>query len=460
MGEPVTWCHRMVVCAKKNGKPRRTIDFQALNLHATRETSHTPSPFHQARSIPSKTKKTVFDCWNGYHSIPLHADDRHLTTFITPWGRCRYKTAPQGYIASGDGYSRRFDEIVSHVPNKTKCVDDTLLWEVNLHKSFFQAVDWLDLCGHHGITLNPEKFVFGADTEEFAGFEITPDSVRPCKKYLNAIINFPKPTNITDIRSWFGLVNQVSYAFAATERMLPFRELLKPGSTFLWNDELDNLLEESKSVIVSEIEEGVRIFDKQKPTCLATDWSKDGIGFWLFQKHCTCTSTLPFCCPTGWKVTLVGSGFTHPAESRYAPIEGEALAIADSLDKARFFVLGCSDLTIAVDHKLLLKILGNRLLEDIPNGRLRNLKEKTLRYRFKIVHIPGVKHLAADALSRHPTGSTNPDKMLLPDDVAATTESTAQFPFNNPGHLLLAGIRCQEPPHTPTSDDQLQSYAK
>ena len=39
--EPVTWCHRMVVSAKKNGKPRRTVDFQALKLHSTRETHHT-----------------------------------------------------------------------------------------------------------------------------------------------------------------------------------------------------------------------------------------------------------------------------------------------------------------------------------------------------------------------------------------------------------------------------------
>ncbi|CAB4009714.1 Hypothetical predicted protein, partial [Paramuricea clavata] len=208
-----------------------------------------------------------------------------------------------------------------------------------------KAVDWLDLCGHHGIILNPEKFVFGADTVEFAGFEITPDSVRPCKKFLNAILNFPKPTNITDIRSWFGLINQVSYAFSSTERMLPFRELLKPGSTFHWTPELNTLFEESKSVIVSEIERGVQIFDKSERTCLATDWSKNGIGFWLFQKHCTCDSTDTFCCPTGWKVTLVGSRFTHAAESRYAPIEGEALAVADALDKARFFVkTGCTDL--------------------------------------------------------------------------------------------------------------------
>ena len=200
VGEPVTWCHRMVVCAKKNGKPRHTFDFQALNVHAARETHHTQSPFHQARSIPSGKKKTVFDYWNGYHSIPLHEEDRYLTTFITPWGRCRYKTAPQGYIASEDGYSRRFHELVSHIPNKTKCIDDTLLWSDNLTESFFQAVAWLDLCGHHGITLNPDKFVFGADTVEFTGFEITPHSVRPCKKYLDAIRNFPTPANTTDIQ--------------------------------------------------------------------------------------------------------------------------------------------------------------------------------------------------------------------------------------------------------------------
>jgi len=89
IGEPVTWCHRMVVCAKKNGPPRRTVDFQPLNTHVTRETHHTQSPYHQVRSVPLSSNKTVSDAWNGYHSIPLREKDRHLTTFITPWGRYR-----------------------------------------------------------------------------------------------------------------------------------------------------------------------------------------------------------------------------------------------------------------------------------------------------------------------------------------------------------------------------------
>jgi len=95
----------------------------------------------------------------------------------------------------------------------------------------------------------------------------------------------------------------------------------------------------------------------------------------------------PFCCPTRWKVALVGSRFTHSAESRYAPIKGEALAVADALEKSRYFVLGCSDLIVVVDHKALLKIFHDRALENVTNTRLQNLKEKTLRYSFKMIHI-------------------------------------------------------------------------
>ena len=374
-GTPVTWCHRMVIGAKKNGKPRRTVDLQALNASATRET--TPrDPFTKRDRCLMEQKKTVCDAWNGYHAVPLHPDDRHLTTFITPWGRYRYRSAPEGYVASGDGFTLRFDEIVAHIPNKTKCIDDTLLWADNIEQAFWQAVQWLDTYGRNGITQNPDKFVFAKDTVEFAGFEISPTSVKPCSNVLQAIKDFPIPMNVTDIRSWFGLVNQVAYAFAVADHMQPFRGLLKPDQPFAWTEHLDHLFKQSKIVIINQIRHGVEIFDQSRPTCLATDWSKEGLGYWLVQKHCDCAGVRPFCCKSGWKVVLMGSRFTHGAESRYAPIEDEALAVVDALDKARHFTLGCSDLMVAVDHKPLIKVLGDRALDDIPNPRLRNIKEK------------------------------------------------------------------------------------
>ena len=126
IGEPVTWCHRIVICAKKDGSPRQT-DLPSLNTNAAREAHQTRSPFLQARSVPRNKKKTVFHCWNGYHSIPLHEYEHHLTTFITSWGHYCFRVAPQDYISSVDGYTCHFDEIVSDVQKMTKCVDDSLL---------------------------------------------------------------------------------------------------------------------------------------------------------------------------------------------------------------------------------------------------------------------------------------------------------------------------------------------
>ena len=157
IGEPVTHCARMVITRKKDGNPRRCVDYQQLNKYTTRETHHTMSPFHQATLFPPNTKKTVTDAWNGYHSVPIHKDDHHYTTFITPWGRYRYRNLPQGLISAGDGYTRRYDEIVVDIPDKTKCIDDVGMWAEDIEKSFFQTCRWMDRCGRHGITQNPKN---------------------------------------------------------------------------------------------------------------------------------------------------------------------------------------------------------------------------------------------------------------------------------------------------------------
>ena len=432
IGTPVTWCSRMVIAAKKSGEPRRTVDFQGLNKHAVRETHHTQSPSHLARSIPPNTYKTTLDAWNGYHSIPLHPDDSHFTTFITPWGRYRYRVAPQGFISSGDNYTKRYDEILTDIPRKIKCIDDTILWDESIEEAFYHTIDFLDTCGKNGVVLNTKpKFGFALKTVVFAGFEISPYTVSPCPKSVEAIQLFPIPKNITDIRSWFGLVNQISYAFAVAPQMAPFRSLLKPGAKFVWTETLQQAFQQSKQVIINDIKKGVEIYDKDLPTCLVTDWSKEGIGYWLLQKHCNCSSRQPLCCKSGWRVTLIGSRFTTGAESRYSPVEGEALAIVDALDKARHYVLGCPDLTIATDHNPLVKLFGDRSLEAIPNPRLLRLKERSLRYKFQIKHIPGVRNAAADALSRHPVGN---------QDVVEQHQET--FPV----HMTsLAAIRTLEP---------------
>ena len=54
-GTPTEWCARMVVAAKKNGDPRRTVDLQQLNKATLRETHHTPTPFSIVSITPTHT---------------------------------------------------------------------------------------------------------------------------------------------------------------------------------------------------------------------------------------------------------------------------------------------------------------------------------------------------------------------------------------------------------------------
>lgn len=82
-----------------------------------------------------------------------HLDDHHLTTSITPWVRYWYKMVHQGYTASDNSYSWWF-LMRSSPTSPTKKSASNTLWADNLTESFFQAVDWLDLCGHHGIAID------------------------------------------------------------------------------------------------------------------------------------------------------------------------------------------------------------------------------------------------------------------------------------------------------------------
>ena len=74
------------------------------------------------------------------------------------------------------------------------------------------------------MIFNGDKFQFGQNTVDFAGLEITDYGVRPSKKFLEAIRNFPRPKNITEMRSFFGMINQVCYAFSMSKIMEPFRQ--------------------------------------------------------------------------------------------------------------------------------------------------------------------------------------------------------------------------------------------
>ena len=174
LGLQPTWMAKMLIQPKKDGRPRRVVDMSALTKVAKRELHHTRSPFKAACSVPGGVLKTTLDCVDGYHGVEM--------SFITEWGAFRYRRVPQGFGPSGDGYTRRTDDILSATPDKPgivdmeKIVDDILIWSENIEEAFFRVCNVLSHAGKHGMVKNA-AYLPALPLNEVSAFLFLGDSI-------------------------------------------------------------------------------------------------------------------------------------------------------------------------------------------------------------------------------------------------------------------------------------------
>ena len=214
-----------------------TVDLSTLNKFCRRETFASETSFKLARRVPSNTWKTVTDAWNKYHSVPLRESDLILPPSLHHLDAGDIQGHPRfpffrRWLQSS---LRRYFDFM----RKELCVDDTVFFDENLEEHWWHTIQFLTLMGRSGIVLNPSKFQFAQRSVDFAGFRISESCLEPLPKYLNAIQQFPTPKNIKDIRSWFGLINQVANYAKIRDLMAPFKPFLSPKRKFEWNDNLD-----------------------------------------------------------------------------------------------------------------------------------------------------------------------------------------------------------------------------
>lgn len=107
MTEPTEWVNALVAVEKpKTGKLRVCLDTRPLNKAIQRP--HYPLPILDDIT-PRLALKQYFSLLNarsGYWTIKLSHESSMLTTFITVFGRCRFKRLPFGIISAQDGVSK------------------------------------------------------------------------------------------------------------------------------------------------------------------------------------------------------------------------------------------------------------------------------------------------------------------------------------------------------------------
>jgi len=127
-----------------------------------------------------------------------------------------------------------------------------------------------------------EKFKFARTSVNFAGYEVSQNGYKLDASLIKGISEFPTPQNITDLLSFFGLVNQLSGSSKNIATCLaPLRPLLSTKNDFLWGPEHDEAFKQCKVVLAETPTLG--FFDLTRETRLKTDASGKRVGFILQQ---------------------------------------------------------------------------------------------------------------------------------------------------------------------------------
>ena len=405
---PTDWVSPAFFTGKPGGGVRLVTDYTKLNKFVKRPDHPFPSPEEVLSWIPGDSKFFAkLDAKSGYWQIPLDDESKDLTTFITTKGRYRYTRAPVGLSSSSDEFCRRTDEALSGLKLK-KIVDDCILASPSIQNLKEKLHEVSKRCRDNGITLSKSKFEVGTSVN-FAGYTISANGVSADKEKIRAISDFPTPKNVKDIRSFLGLANQLAeFVFELASASNPLRKLLKKNVPFTWTEEEEKSFAKVKEILTST--PVLNLFDVKKETILLTDASNlYGLGYALVQID-------PKDPKKKFNLIRCGSRSVSDTESRYAPIELEALAIEWAIRRSKIYLLG-SNFKVQTDHKPLVGIFNRR---DTENLRLQRIMEKVDNYTFTVEYVKGKTHYIADALSRAPIDKPTDEDLAIVNTIESS----------------------------------------
>ena len=208
--EPTEWCAPGFFVVKKNGDLRLVVDFTGLNKYIRRPIHTLPSTQDIISGLDPGSKVFMkLDATQGYHQIPLDEESSKLTTFLLPSSRFRFLRAPMGLSCSSDEFCCRSDQVIEGLPGIRKLVDDILVQAPDLETLKQQVKAVLERCKLHNFTLSKKKFEIG-ETVKFAGQMVSSKGVRPNPDFLQGLRDFPTPKSLQELRSFLGMVNQIS----------------------------------------------------------------------------------------------------------------------------------------------------------------------------------------------------------------------------------------------------------
>jgi transposase InsO family protein len=386
--EPTPWISSLVIVPKKSGKLRLCLDPKDLNRAIKRENYPLPTIEEIATRLNGARIFTVLDVMSGFWHVELDEQSSRLTTFHTPFGRYRWLRMPFGISSASEVFQRKMHELIEGLEDIEVIADDFVVCgkgktdeeaKISHDKNL---IAFLQRCRQKNVVLGKDKVRLRQREANFIGHIATPDGLNVAPERVKALLRMPEPTDVNAVRRFIGFTQYLAkFMPHLADELRPLTLLTKKDTLWHWQAEQQTAFEKIKHLASKA--PVFRYYSAADDVTIQCDSSKDGLGATLLQ--------------LGQPVCFASRALTD-AESRYAQIEKELLAIVFACEKFDCYIYGRNMINVESDHKPL-EAIFKKPLSDAPK-RLQRMLMRLQRYRLSVTYKPGKELFLADTLSR------------------------------------------------------------
>ena len=279
--EPVLssdWAAPIVPVIKTDGTVRICGDYKlTVNKELEKDVYPLPRVEDLFSSLSGGTFFTKLDMTHAYQQLVLDEESRKFTTINTTKGLFRYNRLPFGVSSAPATFQRTMESLLQNIDNVCVYLDDILVTgssEENHLKNLDLVLTRLKTAG---VKLKQEKCAFLLPEVEYLGHKISKHGLKPNSEKIRAIKEAPVPENLSQLKSFLGLVNYYAKFISNLSTVLaPLYLLLQKTTQWRWGPKQQAAFDLAKDQLSSD--SLLVHYDMKKELFLTCDASSYGVG--------------------------------------------------------------------------------------------------------------------------------------------------------------------------------------
>ena len=223
---------------KKDGRWRMCIDYRALNKQTVKDQFPLPRIDSLLERLGQATVFTKLDLASGYHQIAMEETSIQKTAFRTNFGHFEFLVMPFGLCNAPGTFQRLMNKVFADNLGKFIAVylDNILIFSRDLEEHWKHLRWALDRLREAKLYGRLHKCEFLKDQVEYLGFEVSPRGIQASPGKVRAIIDWPRPKGVHDVRSFLGLASYYRrFVRGFSELARPLMALTRAGVDWEWS---------------------------------------------------------------------------------------------------------------------------------------------------------------------------------------------------------------------------------